>query len=87
MCLGAAFTARIGRVVYALESPSDGGCDAFIEWDRRRQADLMPGYAIPALEGGMLRVESAQLFAEYASTAAPGWARDWAVEVASRGTP
>src|SRR5687768_3063774 len=25
MCLGAAFTARISRVVYALDSPSDGG--------------------------------------------------------------
>ena len=83
MCLGAAFTARIGRVVYALESPSDGGCAAFIAWDRGRTGESMPGYAIPALEGGMLSAASAQLFAEYASAAPPGWARDWAAELAS----
>ncbi len=83
MCLGAAFTARIGRVAYALESPSDGGCEAFVEWDRRRRRESMPGYAIPALEGGAMRAESAQLFAEYASSAEPGWARDWAAELAS----
>jgi tRNA(adenine34) deaminase len=51
MCLGAAFTARMGRVVHALRSPSDGGCEAFADWDRRRKRESMPGYAIPVLEG------------------------------------
>ena len=83
MCLGAAFTARVGRVVYALRSPSDGGCEAFADWDRRRKRDSMPGYAIPVLEGGVLTAASAQLFAQYAAAAPPGWARDWAAELAS----
>ena len=87
MCLGAAFTARIGRVVYGLASPSDGGCEAFIDWDRARQRESMPGYAIPVLEGGVLSSASAQLFAEYAATAPAGWARDWAAELAAFASP
>ena len=34
MCLGAAFTSKVGDVVFALESPTDGGVEAFAHWDR-----------------------------------------------------
>ena len=87
MCLGSAFTARIGRVVYGLASPSDGGCETFIHWDRGRQRESMPGYAIPVLEGGVLSSASAQLFARYAAAAPAGWARDWAAELAAFASP
>lgn len=86
MCLGAAFTMRIGEVVYALESPSDGGCQAFIDWGRGRQAESMPGYSLPTIRGGLLRAQSAALFATYASLAPPGWPREWAAELAALGS-
>lgn len=35
MCLGAALIVRLGSIVYALESPSDGRCEAFATWDTR----------------------------------------------------
>ena len=85
MCLGAAFTMRVAEVVYGLESPSDGGCEAFTEWDRNRRRESMPGYSLPSLRGGVLRRESASLFATYAASAPPGWARDWASELAALG--
>jgi tRNA(Arg) A34 adenosine deaminase TadA len=34
MCLGAAFTAKVGSIVYGLESPIDGGVAAFESWER-----------------------------------------------------
>ncbi len=86
MCLGAAFTKRLGAVVYALESPSDGGCQAFVEWDRSRRAASMPGYSLPTIRSGILRVESARMFRGYASNRAPGWKRDWAAELAELGS-
>lgn len=85
MCLGAAFTMRLATVVYALESPSDGGCRVLSEWDRTRRAESMPGYALPSLRSGVSRLESARLFREYADRQAPGWAKDWAAELAALG--
>lgn len=85
MCFGAAFTMRIGAVVYGLESPSDGGCRAFAEWDAARRRESMPGYQLPALRGGVLRRESAALFRAYAQRAKPGWAQTWAAELADLG--
>ena len=43
MCLGAAFTAKLGAVVYGLESPTDGGVASFEHWGMSRDADGMPG--------------------------------------------
>ena len=85
MCLGAAFTARIGRVVYALESPSDGGCAAFRWWNANRVADAMPGYEMPELCSGVLRDESAELFRRFAEESPKGGARDWAAGLARLG--
>jgi tRNA(adenine34) deaminase len=83
MCLGAAFTARIGAVVYALESPSDGGANAFRAWDASRRRKSMPGYSVPELRSGVRRADSARLFRRYAETTPRGWARDWAAELAA----
>jgi len=84
MCLGAAFTMRAARVVYALESPSDGGHRALLEWDRRRRSSSMPGYELPVVHAGVLREDSAALFRSYAETARAEWARAWAAELASQ---
>lgn len=86
MCLGAAFTARLGSVVYALESPSDGGSDAFTSWDRHRASHLLPGYSLPQIIRGIRRAESARLFGEFAVAAPSGWAKEWAADLAQLGT-
>jgi tRNA(adenine34) deaminase len=83
MCLGAAFTAKVGAVVYGLESPTDGGVDAFAHWDRTRAADGMPTYRRPDVRGGVLRAESAALLRTFAGKAPPGWVRDWAADLAA----
>jgi tRNA(adenine34) deaminase len=79
MCLGAAFTSKLGRVVYGLESPSDGGAAAFVEWEKTRDESAMPGYSLPDLVGGVGRTESAELFARYAAGhSEDSWASAWA---------
>lgn len=82
MCLGAAFTMRLGSVIYALESPSDGGCETFTSWDENRKDQSMPGYALPRITLGVARAEAAKLFGLYAAAAPQGWARSWAEELA-----
>jgi tRNA(adenine34) deaminase len=87
MCLGAAFTTRVGAVVYGLESPSDGGVETFANWDRTRAAAGLPTYQAPEVRGGVLRTEAAALFARYASDdEVPAWARRWASELAASGS-
>lgn len=82
MCLGAAFASRVPTVVYGLESPTDGGTTAFLEWDARRGASGLPGYSVPQLHGGVLRAESADLFREYADSKRDGWTAAWARDLA-----
>ena len=68
MCLGAAMTAMIGTVVYALESPSDGGVSAARIWDEHRARDDFPDYHLPVLRSGVLRDASIEILREYADT-------------------
>jgi tRNA(adenine34) deaminase len=83
MCLGAAFTAKLGAVVFGLESPTDGGVAAFEHWGENRDADGMPGYLLPEIRGGVLREEAAGMFREYASIAGEGsWTAAWADDLA-----
>ena len=85
MCLGAAFTTKVGRVVFGLESPTDGGAAAFADWDARRDRDGMPSYAAPVVDGGVRRRESAELFGRYAETTDLAWVRTWAADLADLG--
>lgn len=85
MCLGAVFTARIGAVVYALESPSDGAVETFRAWDAGRKQASMPGYNLPEIRRGVLRQEAASLFREHGSRSPAGWAKAWAEELAELG--
>lgn len=64
-CLGAAMTTMIGAVVYALESPSDGGVAVARQWETERVAPAFPAYRLPDLTAGVLRDESADLFRAY----------------------
>jgi tRNA(adenine34) deaminase len=84
MCLGAAFAAKLGSVIYGLESPADGGVSAFEQWDLSRNAESMPGYRLPELNGGVLREETAAMFREYANSAKEeSWGAVWAGNLAA----
>ena len=85
MCLGAAFTTRIGTVVYGLESPTDGGVAAFTWWDTHRDRAGMATSEAPVLRGGVRRAETAALFGRYAETADVAWAKSWASDLAALG--
>jgi tRNA(adenine34) deaminase len=77
MCLGAAMVLGVKEVFYALESPVDGG----VEMVRRRQARMVgepEWFATPAIEGGIRREESRDLYRLWCESAPPGPMRDWA---------
>lgn len=80
MCMGAAMSFFLGEIYYGLESPGDGAV-AWVQAWARREEDI-PGYQLPRITGGLLREESARLFAEYVSRCAPGPMRDWAETLA-----
>lgn len=83
MCLGAAFTMRVGTVVFGLESPTDGGVATFEHWDRTRDAAGMPTYRVPTIRGGVRRTEVAAQFGRFAERTDVGWARTWAADLAA----
>jgi tRNA(adenine34) deaminase len=83
MCLGAAFTMKVGTVVFGLESPTDGGVAAFEQWDRSRDAAGMPSYRVPTIRGGVRRRETAAQLGRYAESGAVEWARQWAADLAA----
>lgn len=63
MCLGAAMSAMVGTVVYALESPSDGAVELARTW--QRQEEDFPSYRVPAFRSGVLRQRTVDLHAEF----------------------
>lgn len=77
MCLGAAITLGVSDVVYALESPDDGGVEALNHWSPRKE---LPYFRAPArIVGGILRERAISQFGRYArsqagSTSTRGWA-------------
>lgn len=81
MCLGAAMSFFIGKVVYAVESPTDGAVDLVTSW--QRQETGFAAYKLPKIEGGTLRAESISLFQRYVAASRSGALRDWANTVAS----
>lgn len=76
MCLGAAITLGVHRVVYALESPNDGAVGLLDAWSPPVEQSFFkrPG----EIEGGIHRERSQALFAEYAAGDGPQGMRAWA---------
>jgi tRNA(adenine34) deaminase len=70
MCLGAAMSFQLGAIVYALESPGDGAVALVQGW--QRDEELLPGYRVPAITGGLLRQESICLFQRWLDLNPPG---------------
>jgi tRNA(adenine34) deaminase len=82
MCLGAAMSAFIGEVYYALESPSDGAVNMAQSWNP--QSNDFAAYRLPKITGGILRAESQALFHEFAEKCPPGGLRDFALSFAKQ---
>jgi tRNA(adenine34) deaminase len=80
MCLGAAMSFFLGRLYYALESPSDGAVALVYNWECTQED--FPTYRLPEIQGGLLRLESQKLFQHYVEISQPGPMRDWASSVA-----
>ena len=76
MCMGAAMSFFLGEIVYSLESPGDGAVELVRSWIRRKED--IPGYQVPKITQGLLRVDSISLFEEYVARHEPGPMRDWA---------
>lgn len=76
MCLGAAISAQVGAVVYALESPGDGASALAVD-----RPGLPAVFRPPPVRGGLGRAASRALFARYAASAPPGGLRDWALSL------
>jgi tRNA(adenine34) deaminase len=76
MCLGAAITLGVERVVYSLESPNDGAVALLDAWTPPVQQSFFRRPAV--VEGGVLREESKALFARYAEGDGPRGMRVWA---------
>lgn len=64
MCLGAAASAMVGRVVFALASPGDGAGDLARAWDAQRTDDL-PHVRLPEVTGGVGADASLDLVARF----------------------
>lgn len=81
MCLGAAMTLGVERVLFGLESPGDGAADLVRQW---APAPELPFFRRPAeIQGGILRSEAQSQFARYAALdSAPPAMRAWARDLA-----
>jgi tRNA(adenine34) deaminase len=64
-CLGAAMTTMVGAIVFALESPSDGGVSTVRAWESSRDHSLFPAYRLPPVTAGVLRADSVAMFRSY----------------------
>jgi tRNA(adenine34) deaminase len=63
LCMAAAMFSFAERVVYALESPTDGGTRIGEVWNPA--AGSIAPYRLPAVVGGVRRDESVQLVSEF----------------------
>jgi tRNA(adenine34) deaminase len=63
LCMAAAMFAFARRVVYALESPTDGGTRIGNVWDPAARS--VAPYRFPEVVGGLERAKSRQLVAEF----------------------
>lgn len=64
MCLGAAATAMVSRVVFALPAESDGAARLAQEWSRSRSGDL-PHVRLPSVGSGVGRDEVEALMEQF----------------------
>lgn len=79
MCTGAAMSFFLGRIVYALPSPTDGAASLAHEWQPRRESSSGAPFGRPVVEGGMLQEASRRLMRRYVAAASDGPVARWAL--------
>ena len=79
MCLGAAMSAFVGRVVYSLASESDGATELVSRWKSTGTGFI--GYQMPIATGGLKVAETRALFNTYLDRVPDGPMRRWAESV------
>lgn len=70
MCLGAAASAMVGRIVFGLAADSDGAARLAEEWSRQR-SDGLPYVELPAVVGGVGASGAASLVEQYVAARSP----------------
>lgn len=86
MCMGAAMSSFVSRVVFALPSPSDGGGALPELYSKRLPACGRP-WSIPEVVGGIGQVASRQLVDAFLASASPGPLTDWARSLVQPNSP
>jgi tRNA(adenine34) deaminase len=76
LCMAAAMFSLCGRVVFALESPTDGGTRIGDVWDPGAGSEAP--YRFPSIVGGVRRAESAELVREFLRRLPDGPLTSWA---------
>ncbi len=85
MCMGAAITLGVSRVLYALESPNDGAVELLATWAPPVE---LPFFKRPAeIQGGLYRERAQQLFGQYANGDGPKGMRQWSAGLATSTPP
>jgi tRNA(adenine34) deaminase len=79
LCMGAAMTFLVGRVVFALESPTDGASAVAAAWEPAlgHPANGVP-YRVPEIAAGVGREQSLALVRTYLEQAGGSPFADWA---------
>jgi tRNA(adenine34) deaminase len=79
MCMGAAMSFFLGRIVYAMPARADGAAAVAEVWAPAAGHPLAGGsYAVPLVEGGLYEAEARQLVAEWLEGGATGAEADFA---------
>lgn len=79
MCMGAAMSFFLGRIVFAAPAPADGAADIARVWRPRLGHPQRSGsYALPAIQGGLMESQSRELIARWLAAGADGPEADFA---------
>lgn len=81
LCMGAAASMFVRRIVYALPSEVDGAASVFADWQPRAGHPDAGAYAVPTIEGGLCREESLALVQAYVEQGGDGGLQRWAREL------
>ena len=84
MCMGAAMSSFLRRVVYSLDSPTDGAAGVPSLYRERLPASGQP-WSVPEVVGGVCRAATLQLVERFLETARPGPIRCWAETLVDSG--
>ena len=77
MCMGAAMSAFVGRVVYSMKAPADGAVN--LVQDFEPEQDSFKHYRVPEVVGGILEQECRELIERYIETCESGARREFAL--------